>query len=120
VSRWVAELEGAGFIVIEPALNQHGPRKIFVAECASPNLAGQKWQAKNGAQNDTSKKTIQEKKERSASRSLLGRQGHERSRLSSRLGGSGLVTSSIGTYAALKRSSIRSATTGAHNLARRA
>ncbi|WP_441242536.1 hypothetical protein [Tardiphaga sp. 768_D3_N2_1] len=27
-------------------------------------MASQKWQAKNGAQNDTSKKTIQEKRER--------------------------------------------------------
>lgn len=60
VSRWLSELEKAGFINIEPAVNQHGQRKIFLADCARPNTAGQKWQAKNGAHNDTSKRTIQE------------------------------------------------------------
>jgi hypothetical protein len=40
VSRWVAELVEAGFIVVEAAVNQHGQRKIYVVECASPNLAG--------------------------------------------------------------------------------
>ncbi len=60
VSRRVAELVEAGFIVVEAAVNQHGQRKIYVAECASPNLAGQKWQAKNGEQIITSKRSVQE------------------------------------------------------------
>lgn len=52
VVRWIAELEAAGFIEVEPALNQHGQRRIFVAD-AAPNLARQKWHAKNGAQKKT-------------------------------------------------------------------
>lgn len=67
VSRWLAELEQAGFIKIEPAVNQHGQRKVYLAH-ALPNVASQKWPAKNGAQNDTRKKTIQEKRETRAQR----------------------------------------------------
>jgi hypothetical protein len=60
VCRWLAELETAGFIEIEPAANQYGQRKIFIVDSAVPKMAGQKWQAKNGAHNDPSKITVQE------------------------------------------------------------
>jgi len=43
VSRWVAELVEAGFITVDAAVNQHGQRKIYVAGCASPKVAGQNW-----------------------------------------------------------------------------
>lgn len=52
VSRWLTELEKAGFIRIEPAVNQHGQRRIFI-QTALPKVAGQKWQAKNGDHNNT-------------------------------------------------------------------
>lgn len=52
VSRWLFELEKAGFIRIEPAVNQHGQRRIFI-EPALPKVASQKWQAKNGEHNNT-------------------------------------------------------------------
>lgn len=52
VSRWLTELEKVGFISIEPAVNQHGQRRIFISP-ALPKVAGQKWQAKNGDHNTT-------------------------------------------------------------------
>lgn len=52
VSRWLTELEKAQFIRIEPAVNQHGQRRIFIAS-ALPKVASQKWQAKNGEHNNT-------------------------------------------------------------------
>jgi hypothetical protein len=40
VCRWLAELETAGFIEIEPAANQYGQRKIFISDSAVPKMAG--------------------------------------------------------------------------------
>lgn len=57
VSRWLSELEKAGFIEIAPALNQHGQRKIFLTD-ARTKVASQKWQAKNGDHNNTSEENI--------------------------------------------------------------
>ena len=60
VSRWLLELEKASFIRIEPAVNQHGQRRIFIAD-ALPKVASQKWQAKNGDHNNTSEENITSK-----------------------------------------------------------
>lgn len=61
VSRWLTELEKAGFIRIEPAINQHGQRRIFIAS-ALPKVASQKWQAKNGNHNNTSEENTTSKR----------------------------------------------------------
>lgn len=53
VFRWLAELEKAGFIKTEPAVNQHGLRRIVTFESALPDVARQNWHAKNVTHNDT-------------------------------------------------------------------
>lgn len=50
VRRWLDELVSAEFIEIDAAVNQYGQRRIFIAW---PNLAGQKWPAKNVLHNNT-------------------------------------------------------------------
>lgn len=53
VFRWLAELEKAGFIKTEPAVNQHGQRRIVTFESALPEVARQNWHVKNVTHNDT-------------------------------------------------------------------
>jgi hypothetical protein len=50
LSRWVAEPAEACLIAFEAAVNQH----------FSANIRRRVWQAKNGEQNNTSKRSVQE------------------------------------------------------------
>jgi hypothetical protein len=52
VRRWLNELAAVGFVTVDAANNQHGERRIFIAD-ARTNLPGQICPDKNVRHNDT-------------------------------------------------------------------